>query len=180
MVVGSLGIILLMLWLYLDFSKEDPDTTNVSISFSDQSATSTDPSIKLFVDGKLVYQADSMHKSRAVDLHLTLKQGQHLFQASTAEGKYLSSDTIEIRRVLDKNRISVQFEYHPPIEEYITYISKFLYQRALKRQDYNEVEKKALRDKIHQAVKQTPKLRNYQESPGKFSFTLNPEEEIKI
>lgn len=174
------GILVVLL---LSYSSQFPEMqkrfekthTNVAVSFYDYSVQRLNPSAKLLVDGKLVYQTDSIHKSASDNFEFKLEEGEHIVEVSTLEGLYLTTDTIEITDYLSEKRLVFKFRYNPPIDEYIVAVTEFFYQRKLKEKDYTAEEKEQLLKGIRKAVElDISKDTNYRPTSPNFICEFAP------
>lgn len=174
------GILVVLLLSYSSQFHEmqkrfDKTYTNVAVSFFDHSIQRVDPSAKLLVDGKLVCQTDSIHKSVSDDFELQLKEGKHTIEVSTIDGLYQMTDTIEITDYLSKKRLVFTFNYNPPIDEYKAALTKFFYERRLKTNEYTEEEKKQLLKSVKEAVElDLSQEKNYRPTPPNFTCEFAP------
>lgn len=141
-------VALVSLGLYLQYGKmymnSENNFKNINISFYDHSLQKENPSVKLTIDGEIIYCFDSISESFNQDIIINLQKGKHLVEVSTKIGQYKCLDTINVENYMSEYRLSLFYEYNPPFNEYRKISINDEFQSKLKEKTYSEKQKKTL------------------------------------
>jgi hypothetical protein len=127
---------------------------NVDITFFDQSIQRLDPSGKVKINGRVVYQIDSISKSLYQDNEVNLKKGKHIVEISTIDDKYKVIDTVEVVKYPMKYKLWIRFQYNPPVDEYKQVVIDDSYMRITKEKDYTTNQKEKVLELLTEKINQ--------------------------
>lgn len=172
------GLIVVSLFAYSSLfpkMQEDYDKNykNIDITFFDHSINKENPSGKISIDGKVVYQIDSISESLFQNTEINLKKGKHTVEISTIDDKFKLIDTIEVTNYPITYKFLIQYNYNPPIKEYREIVIKHFYQKSLKGKNYNTAQKSELLKRVSEKInKEFENDINYKPSERNFSFSF--------
>jgi len=106
---------------------------SVSIFFSDLSLPKENPSVQLWIDGKLIAEADSFSVLDPSRIELSLNKGPHALSVQTKEGALQMNDTFVVADSSNEYLLTVEYIYNPPQEEYVKLTADHGYRRILEK-----------------------------------------------
>lgn len=108
-------------------------SNNIAVFFHDFSLLKENPSLQLFINEKPIFESDSITKSTRQDIEINLERGQHAVLVQTKDGKFKTTNTLDVEKTNQRYLLSIEFHYNPPIDQYQVYLKNEIYKKTLNK-----------------------------------------------
>ena len=147
---------------------------NTYINLFDDSEDRENPSVKISINNKTVYQTDSITEADFTNPMINLTKGKHFITISTANDEYTITDTIEVKRYHSYHFLSINYNHTPTFNQYKSCMLRIIYRNRIKRSNYNTDQKKELYNRLHNMIEKTYRdSSRYYQDKQRFTFTFN-------
>ena len=157
-----LGLVILFVICLASFllNKELDEYNNINITFFNHSLNKENSSVKLVIDNEYIFESDSL--TEKLKYKINLKEGKYLIRISTVNDNYMITDTIEVKEYPQIYDLSIKYNYHPPLKDYLIYLNEKLNQKKFKEK-YSDKQKMTIIENYKN---------NYESSDRYFSFSF--------
>jgi len=170
--IAFLSILLLSYGSQLPILQErfNRSHTNVNLLLSYDLFTNLRPSFRLKIDGKVVYEKDSIQNVNSDSFKTHLKKGVHQIVVSSKEGDYLCKGSITIEDPLIQQTLHINFTHSPPYSVFRLNMLEFLYQRRIKDKDLSDSQKAQILKVLEESDFLPLEKSDYHEKPPQFTI----------